>query len=624
MKVQSKKARKQTGPGERHTSALQVVHQAEFLRRAGDNLRAEKLYRRAIGADPLCTDAWADLGCLMMDSRRYSEAVDCFRKVLDVETEASGGCDEALQQLEKIAAARTGWARGQFSLACAREQLAEYESARGYLATVLRLDPSLEVAVQSLLGSMFRNEERLMDALACVDRALAIDPGYFYAHVIRGRCCSALGRMHEACESFRRAVEINPHPEPHSSLLFQMNCLAETTPETLYAEACRWNSMYAAPLAKQIRPHTNTPDAERRLRVGYVSPDLYNHAVMKFVPPVLEHHDRSRVEAFVYAVGSKSDGVTERLRGGLENYAVIQGPYSELADRVRADGIDILVDLAGHTMGPAYLAFALKPAPIQVSWIGALSTTGLSTMDYFLGDAQMPCPGTEHLFTETVYRLPGSVCCYRPFENIPVAPAPCLERGYLTFGCLNSQRKITREVVKLWSTILHLVPKSRMLMKYQGMETDAVQGKLRGWFLEDGIPGERLLFEGSDRATEYLMAYGGIDIALDPFPYNGGSTTLDTLWMGVPVVTLAGRLAVQSCGASLLSAVGLNDLIAHTPEEYVKAALFLADTVPKMRELRCNVRQALLSSPLMDEIGHVRIVEEAYRDMWRAWCRARS
>jgi predicted O-linked N-acetylglucosamine transferase (SPINDLY family) len=487
----------------------------------------------------------------------------------------------------------------------------------------MQLDPSLEAAVQALLGSMYRNEEKLTEGLAAADRALELDPGYFFAHVVRARCCARLGLMPEACASFRHAVEIDPHPEPHSSLLFQMNTLSETTPETLYAEACRWNSLYAAPLAKQIRPHTNTPDPDRRLKVGYVSPDLYNHAIMKFIPPVVDHHDRSRFEVFVYSVGTKLDAMTEQLRGTVENYVSIQGLYADLAERIRADGIDILVDLAGHTMGPAYLAFALKPAPVQISWIGALSTTGMATMDYFLGDAHVPSPGTEHLFTENVYRLPGSLCCYRPNANIPVAPSPCLQRGYVTFGSFNRHGKITRGVVKLWSAILHLAPGSRLLMKYHNMDQDAVQGKLRGWFLEDGIPRERLMFEGADPPLEYLNAFGGIDIALDPFPYNGGSTTLDTLWMGVPVVTLAGRLAVQCCGASMLSTVGLNDLIAYTPEDYLKAALFLAETVPKMPDLRPNVRQALLSSPLMDEVGHVRSVEAAYREMWRTWCRAK-
>jgi predicted O-linked N-acetylglucosamine transferase (SPINDLY family) len=274
-------------------------------------------------------------------------------------------------------------------------------------------------------------------------------------------------------------------------------------------------------------------------------------------------------------------------------------------------------------MGPPLLAFALKPAPVQVSWLGVLGTTGLSTMDYYLGDTEIPEVGTERCFSETVYRLPV-VCCYRPYADVPVAPSPCRERGFVTFGSFNNPRKVTREVVKLWSAILHLAPGSRLLLKYGDYEIAAVQDRYREWFREDGISPERVTLAGSSTVLEYLRTSGEIDVALDPFPYNGGSTTLDALWMGVPVVTLAGRLPVQRAGASWLKAIGMPDLIAQTPEQYVNAALFLAESAQKIPDLRQNVRQALRSSPLMDEPGFVRTLEEAYRDMWRTWCRGRS
>jgi len=283
-----------------------------------------------------------------------------------------------------------------------------------------------------------------------------------------------------------------------------------------------------------------------------------------------------------------------------------------------------LIDLAGHTTGPTYLAFAMKPAPIQVSWLGVLSTTGMPAMDYFLGDAQMPDPTTDHLFTESVYRLPRSFFCFRPTDSVPVAPAPCWERGYITFGCFNNPKKAGREVVKLWSAILHLVPGSRLLMKWHQMESGLKRQSIQQWFAEDGIPSERLEFAGASTTTQYLQEYSRIDIALDPFPYNGGSTTLDSLWMGVPLVTLTGRMPVQRMGASVLTAVGLPELIAQTPEQYVKAALYLSGLIPKMPNLRRDVRKMMLSSPLMDEIGIVRDVENAYREMWRNWCRTRS
>ncbi len=612
--------------GSNSRSALDLVREGDRLRAAGDFPGAEDAYRQATRVDPRCPEAWAELGCLLADCRRFSEAITCFRQVLgsDTKSETHDYTQETVQLLAQIAAAKPTWTRGQFSLGCVHEHLGEFEPARIYLAEALRIDPSREAAVQALFARMYFLEQKWNDGISAADRALAANPSYFLAHVIRGRCCSALGRMEEATESTRLAIESAPHQEFHSDLLFDMNYLPETTPEELYAEACRWNSRHAAPLAKQIHPHSNTPDPERRLKVGYVSPDLYGHPIAKFIIPVLEYHVRARFEVFVYSVGSKSDQITDYIRGNVENFVQFSGPYTELTERVRADGIDILVDLAGHTMGPAYLAFALKPAPVQVSWLGVLSTTGMHTMDYFLGDAHLPCPGTELLFAETVYRLPRSLCCYRPTENVPLTPAPALERGYVTFGCFNNARKINREVVRLWSAVLHLVPDSRLLLKWHGMDTEEKQVRFRAWFVEDGIAPERLLFAGASTTTKYLEDYGAIDIALDPFPYNGGSTTLDALWMGVPVVTLAGRLPVQRCGMSMLSAIGLPDLVAQTPEQYLKVAVYLAAMVSKMPNIRQDVRRGMLSSPIMDELGHVRDLENAYRDMWRTWCRGKT
>ncbi len=606
-------------------SADDLVRDGNARRTVGDFSAAERAYREAIRLDPDCMDGWAELGCLMADSRRFEDAVHCFRRLLpdDLPGDVLDSAREAIRLLSQIVESRPGWSRGPFSLGCAYEHLEDYAPARLALAKSLELDSSREAAVQSLFARMHYLEKNWAEALSAAERALAANPNFFLAHIIRGECCAEFGDWEESAASVRRAIQIQPHHEFHSHLMFDMNYLVDTTLETFYDEACRWNSLHAAPLAKQIRPHTNSPDPDRRLKIGYVSPDLYSHPITKFVLPALEKYDRSRFEVFVYAVGSKSDNVTDWIRARVENFVAATNAGIELTERVRADGIDILVDLAGHTTGSSYLAFALKPAPIQVSWLGVLSTTGMSTIDYFLGDACLPCPGTEHLFTETVYRLPRSFCCYRPTENIPVAPAPFLHRGYVTFGSFNNPRKINREVVRLWSAILHLVPESRLLFKWFGMEGGPKQAQLTSWLAEDGIPPERLQFAGASPPNQYLQDYSDIDIALDPFPYHGGSTTLDALWMGVPVVTLAGRITVQRTGVSLLTAIGLGQLVAHSPEEYLKTALLLAAAVPKIPGSRDNLRKALLDSPLMDEVGIVRDVENAYRDMWRIWCKSK-
>ena len=510
-----------------------------------------------------------------------------------------------------------------YNRGCALEELGDYEAARDSLERALAADGSLEARAQSVFARLNWREGQPAEAVAAADRSLAADGANLLAHAIRALACASLGRAEEAVEGFRRAVEIAPDARFHSSLLMGMNFAASTTPEALYAEARRWDRLYAAPLARHIRRHTNSPDAERRLRIGYVSPDLVNHAIMKFLPPVFERHDRAAFEVYAYAVGGRPDQITDRVRPAVDRFIEFRGTAGELAARVRADAIDILVDLAGHTMDPEMLlAFAWKPAPVQVSWMGTEATTGLSTMDYFLGDTHMPCPGTEHLFSEKVHRLARPRYCYRPLAEVPPAPAPCRERGYVTFGCFNSPRKITREAAGLWAEILRAVPRSQLLLKYSGMQMAPVEQRFRDWFSSDGIAPERVRFAGPSPVKEYMAAYGEVDIALDPFPHNGDTTTLDTLYMGVPVVTLAGRLGVQRDGATILSAVGLSDMVAETPQRYREAAVFLAGIVPRIPDLRRNVRQALKCSPLMDEAGTVRAVEEAFREMWRTWCRS--
>ena len=615
---------KHTARLRRHPTAFDWVREGNAFRKLGDFPHAEEAYRQAVLIDPGCGDAWSELGCLMMDCRRFLESTTCFQQVLGQPAEGEDPAQASIKLLLEIVSGRPDWARGQFSLGCAYEHLRDFENARKHLANVLQLDPSRAAAVQALFARMYCLEDKWLEAIAAADRAIRAKSSYFLAHVVRAKSSGEIGDWAASAESTRHAIESMPHMQFHSNLLFEMNYLPETTPESLHAEACRWNSWYAAPLSNQIRPHANTPDPERRLKIGYVSPDLRAHPITKFLLPVLERHDRSQVEVFVYSVGVHSDFVTDWIRGNVENFVPAQGPHMELAERVRADGIDILIDLAGHTSGPTYPAFAVKPAPVQVSWLGVVSTTGMSTMDYFLGDAQLPCPGTEHLFTENVYRLPRSVCCYRPTDNVAVAPAPSMKLGYITFGCYNNPRKIHRDVVRLWSAILHLVPQSQMLLKWHGMEAATKQERIQQWFVEDGISSERVQFKGASLTTKYLEDYGDIDVALDPFPYNGGSTTLDTLWMGVPLVTLAGRLPVQRCGATFLTTIGLPDFIAQTPEQYLKIALYLAAVVPKMPDLRQEIRRALVSSPLMDEIGIVRDVENAYREMWRTWCQDRK
>jgi len=579
--------------------ALQAVYAGARFLDQGDSDRAEKEWTRAVAVDPGCTLAWSMLTDLLEKAKRPKETFEALSRWIAT-------CDRTAENLLILG-----------NRSCA---LQAYEQGIRLVKEALQLDPSLKIQT----GITVAQAEYLLgnweNAIQAANEVLEADPNNLAALRVRFHCWFCLAWVPEEVADSRRYIEIQPDMERHSRLLFTINYLAETTPEAVYEESLAWSKIYAEPVeAADMLPHKNTPDPGRRLKIGYISPDLRMHAIMKLVPAVFEKHDQENFEIFAYSVDTVPDDFTEYARRTSQNFVDLPLCRKAIAERVRADGIDILVDLAGHTMKTdAYLAFAMKPAPIQVSWLGALSTTGLKSMDYFLGDAHMPCPGTEHLFSETVYRLPRTVCCYRPPGDPGVGIPPYFANGYITFGSFNDPRKITPDVAKVWAILLHLHPDAKLMLKYQSLEKEIAQRHILQWFAEYGIATERILFEGRSEALEYLGRYGAIDIALDPFPYNGGTTTLDTLWMGVPIVSLSGRLAVNSGGASLLSAVGLP--VAQTVDEYVAIANQLVQRMPATPNIRKQLREAMQKSELMDEVGMVRALEDAYREMWRTWC----
>jgi len=514
--------------------------------------------------------------------------------------------------------------------AAALVEQGELDAAEVLYRQAIRMSPHLAGAWLGL-GLVYMQQREYKEAFRHLARAMAEAEKHLQhvpddrpSWVARCMASGVLYRPVEAVESARRALAMAPDMKIHSNMLFMMNFLPETTPEELHAETCRWSALYA-PSPDEFRPHPNVPDPDRRLKIGYVSADLYDHAVMRFLPQLFEMHDRSRYSATAYYVGKIEDACTQQIRQAVENFVHCPESGDALEERIRADQIDILVDLAGHTMPlEAFTVFSRKPAPVQISWLGLLATTGFPAIDYYVGDGEVPCPGTEHCFSERVYRLPRSVACYRPALEVPVAPSPCLKRGYITFGSFNNPAKIGHHVVKVWAEIMRSVPGSRIMLKYRTMDTEVMRDRYQGWFSKEKISRERVLLFGPNRAMEYLQSYGEIDIALDPFPYQGGSTTLDLFWMGVPLVAMAGRKAVQCSTSSILKAVGMTDMVVNSPEEYIKAGVFLAGIVGKIPEIRQNIRKAFQASPFMDERGFTRDLEAAYRDMWRSWCRKQA
>ncbi len=461
------------------------------------------------------------------------------------------------------------------------------------------------------------------EALQHYQRAVELEPAFAEAHGALGAALVSCSRVAEAIGSFRQALRLNSKLHRlHSDLLFTLNYGADQDASAVFSEHRRWGELHSLPAVTSLG---NSPDPDRRLRVGYVSPDLREHSVAYFFEPLLVNHAADSIETFCYAEVAQPDTVTQRLQPLSEHWLTTCGMSDiALSERIRADRIDILVDLAGHSSNNRLLTFSTRAAPVQVTYLGYPNTTGLKAVDYRLTDGWADPPGqTEKFHTEKLVRLPQGFLCYRPpADSPPVASLPATTRGHIAFGSFNNLQKMTPEVVALWAELLHAVPDSRLVLKNYSLGDPALRARQFQLFAECGIPADRLDLRGrNDTLAEHLASYGDIDVALDSFPYNGTTTTCEAMFMGVPVVTLAGDRHAARVSASLLTQVGLSNLIAETPNAYLRIATELAADLEILAQLRAELRQRMTASPLFDGKRFARDVEHAYRDMWRDWCK---
>jgi predicted O-linked N-acetylglucosamine transferase (SPINDLY family) len=420
------------------------------------------------------------------------------------------------------------------------------------------------------------------------------------------------GRLDDAVACYRRALKVAPLDAPvHSNLLFALLYHPRIDPDEVFREHQEFGVRHGrGPHARPARR-----SAGRRLRVGYVSPDLREHVVAFFLEPILASHDPVHFEITCYADVSTPDAVTRRLQGYVPNWRSLVGlTDAQAADLVRADQLDVLIDLAGHTGGNRLRMFALRPAPAQGTYLGYMGTTGLPAIDFRITDAFADPPGlTERYHTEALIRLPETSLCYQPGPTPDAADRPPAHTaGRVTFGSLNNSTKVSPDVAALWARVLRATPGSRLLLKTSGAaETD---GRLREVFAAHRVEKDRVTFLGRTATrNDYLQLYQSIDVCLDPFPYNGITTTCDALWMGAPVVTLAGKTPVARMGVSLLTNVGLPELVAPTPDAYEACARRLATDLDLLAATRADLRGRMGRSPLMDPLRFVRRLEAAYR-----------
>lgn len=657
-----------------HAGALQMLgilaHQQNRHEEALD------LVRRAITAAPAEPRGHSNLGIILAGMGRLDEAIDSFRHALSLSPDfqearrnlvhalrEAGRLDEAVAVLRQFAAQHPHSADAHFDLAAACYATGRLEESIGAYRRVLNLRPgdadahnNLAIALKdngdvenaiaayrqairlrpgfaeacNNLGVALNDSGRLDEAGAALEQAISLWPGYAEAQTNLGNVYKARGDLDAAIACYRQALSINGDPRAADNLLYTLHYHPDSTPQSLFEEHARWNQVYAKPLASKLRPHANDRSPDRRLRIGYVSPDLGQHAIGRFMVAILANHDRERFQVFCYTdLRRRPDAVTRQLQARTEVWRETTGlSDDQLAGLIRHDGIDILVDLAMHTARNRLLVFARKPAPVQVTYLAYPSTTGLETMDYRLTDPYLdPVGQDERFYSEKSVRLPDNYWCYPPHEPVPeVAPPPALKNGRITFGCFNNFFKVTRPTLDLWRRLLMRVPDSRLVLYCdEGSHRQIVRDYL-AWEDLDAACEEfdptRLEFVARAILAEYFDRYQTIDIALDPFPYGGGTTTCDALWMGVPVVSLAGPTAVSRAGLSILSNAGLSELAAQTPEQYVHIAADLAADLPRLAALRSTIRSGMRESPLMDAPRFVRNLENAYRQMWIAWCSA--
>jgi predicted O-linked N-acetylglucosamine transferase (SPINDLY family) len=603
--------------------------------RAGELGAAESLYRHVLSRAPNHAHARYLLGLLAEQVGRFDDARQLMESAVALKGDhcdalnalgrmllAQSRVGEAIGYFERAVACRGDWSQTHYNLGTARLMSGDTDGAVAALRRAVELEPTFAPALENLAGALVATNQA-EEAERVLDRALEIAP-----HAVTwnnlGHIRKSQGRLAEAIEAFRRAVEMEPgNPAMGDNLLLAMNYHEGLSAQAIFEAHLRWAGRHAEPLYANIAPHVNDRSPERRLRVGYVSPDFKMHPVGLFIEPVIEGHRAEHVEVFCYSDVASPDAVTQRLRdvtsGGWRD---LKGASDEAVGRmIRADAIDILVDLAGHTARNRMLTFARKPAPVQVSWMGYVTTTGLATMDYGLSDQYLDPPGKHEPFrTETLVRLPRSYVCYKPLLDCPpVSELPAERNGFVTFACMNSFAKVTPQALSAWARVLDRVPGSRLVLHSdRSSHLDSVKRRLAELELDVA----RVEFVGKRPLAEYFAAHNDFDIALDPFPHNGGTTTCDALHMGVPVVTLVGEHAVNRAGLSLLATVGLNELAAESIDQYVELAALLALDLPRLAELRRTLRPRMQASPLMDATAFVRDLEDAYRWMWRRWCNA--
>lgn len=611
---------------------------ANLLGARGQHREAVAAFESMVAEVPNSVESWNNLGNNLQELGWYDRAVAAYRHALEINPgyfvvrnniantmRRQGRYVEALAEYDRALAANPEFVEAINNKAVTLQQMGRGAEAMALFEKAITVRPDYADPMINL-ANYWRDHGRAEEAIALLGRARELQPGNPYIWNNLGCVLSDQGQPREAIESFRRALALQPSKfQSHSNILLNLHYLDDTNPVELAREHRRFAAQHEAPIAPPARVFANAPQPGRPLRIGYVSADFRRHSVAFFIEPLLERHDRAGYVPYCYSDVARPDSHTARFEEIVGNgWRDIRGcNHESFAARVREDEIDILVDLGGHTANSRVLSFALKPAPIQVTYLGYPNTTGMSAFDYRFTDPWADPAGlTESLHTEKLYRLPSGFLCFRPPAETPdPAPMPSVGGQPFTFGSFNNFAKVSDACVRAWARILARVPGSRLLLKNRALSETEARNRAIQRFAAHGIGAERLLLSGLVASLYgHLDSYRVVDMALDTFPYAGTTTTFEALWMGVAVVTLPGLTHASRTGASILSIIGLPGFIAASEDGYVERAVKLATGGDTLFELRRELRERMRRSPLTDETGFARSVEAAYREMWKQWC----
>ncbi|OBV40938.1 tetratricopeptide repeat protein [Janthinobacterium psychrotolerans] len=612
------------------------VHYAigHALRLTGKTDDAQAAFRLAIKLKHNHINALKDYAALLHELERYEEAVVHYRAAsllapedpaiacsLGAALQTAGALDEALAVYRMVLDLMPDSASAHNNIGSVLQNRGQIELAQQSFLRALEIEPDFADALCNM-GVCMMQLGRLEESLDYTRRAIALHPAHLQARTNLTAILFRQGRNDEVIEQCRRALEINPDWKfIHNNLLFSLSHSEQLAPAEVFAEHLRYAEQFEAPQRGAWPRHANVRDTDRRLRIGFVSADLYNHVVSSFITPVFEHlRHAPGLELLVYANSLHDDESSRHLKTLVAVWRQVEKLNDEkLAQLIIDDGIDILIDLSGHTGGNRLTTFARKPAPLQASWIGYPMTTGLQAMDYYISDRHFSPPGLlDAQFTEKLLRLPATAPFMPPAIAPAVSPAPALNNGHITFGSFNRPSKLSRKLIARWATLLRAAPDARMVMA--GMSDDGLADTLRAWFAEEAIASERLDFYRHTHIAAYLKLHEQVDICLDTSPYAGGTTTLYALWMGVPTLTMTGPTLPCRVGAAVMLQAGLPEFIASDEADFIEKGIQFAGNLPHLAAIRMQARARMTNTAMGQPALIAAGLDHALRTIWQRWC----